>query len=37
MAPYAMDLRTRVLRGWDPGMKAGATEDKYLREDDRKH
>jgi transposase len=29
MAPYSMDLRTRVLRDWDAGMKAEAVAEKY--------
>lgn len=29
MAPYSMDLRTRVMRDWDAGMKAEAIADKY--------
>jgi len=29
MAPYSMDLRTRVLRDWDAGMKAEAIAEKY--------
>ena len=29
MAPYSMDLRTRVLRDWDAGMKADAIAEKY--------
>jgi transposase len=29
MAPYSMDLRTRVLRDWDAGMKADAVAVKY--------
>jgi hypothetical protein len=29
MAPYSMDLRIRVLRDWDAGMKAGAVAGKY--------
>ena len=28
MAPYSMDLRTRVLRDWDAGMKADAVGEK---------
>jgi transposase len=29
MAPYSMDLRTRVLRDWDAGLKADAIAEKY--------
>lgn len=29
MAPYSMDLRERVIRDWDAGMKADAIADKY--------
>jgi transposase len=29
MAPYSMDLRTRVLRDWDAGMKADDVAAKY--------
>lgn len=29
MAPYSMDLRTRVWRDWDAGMKAEAVAEKY--------
>jgi transposase len=29
MAPYSMDLRTRVLRDWDAGMDAEAVATKY--------
>ena len=29
MAPYSMDLRTRVLRDWDAGMEADAVAAKY--------
>ncbi len=29
MAPYSMDLRTRVIRDWDAGMKADAIAEKY--------
>lgn len=29
MAPYSMDLRTRVLRDWDGGMKADDVAAKY--------
>ena len=29
MAPYSRDLRTRVLRDWDAGMKADAIAAKY--------
>lgn len=29
MAPYSMDLRTRVLRDWDAGMVADAVAAKY--------
>jgi transposase len=29
MAPYSMDLRTRVLQDWDGGMKAAAVATKY--------
>lgn len=29
MAPYSMDLRIRVLRDWDAGMKAEAVAAKY--------
>lgn len=29
MAPYSMDLRTRVIRDWDAGMKADAVAAKY--------
>jgi len=29
MAPYSMDLRTRVLRDWDAGMDADAVATKY--------
>jgi len=29
MAPYSMDLRTRVLRDWDAGLKAEAIAEKY--------
>jgi transposase len=29
MAPYSMDLRTRVLRDWDAGMDAEAVAAKY--------
>lgn len=29
MAPYSMDLRTRVLRDWDAGMAADTIAEKY--------
>ena len=29
MAPYSMDLRKRVIRDWDAGMKADAIAEKY--------
>ena len=29
MAPYSMDLRTRVIRDWDAGLKAEAIAEKY--------
>ena len=29
MAPYSMDLRIRVLRDWDAGMKVDAVAEKY--------
>ena len=29
MAPYSMDLRTRVMRDWDAGMTADAVAAKY--------
>jgi transposase len=29
MVPYSMDLRTRVLRDWDAGMKADDVAAKY--------
>ena len=29
MAPYSMDLRTRVLRDWDAGLKADAIAERY--------
>ena len=29
MAAYSMDLRTRVLKDWDTGMKADAVAEKY--------
>ena len=29
MAPYSMDLRTRVIRDWDAGMHADAVAAKY--------
>lgn len=29
MAPYSMDLRTRVLRDWDAGMRAEEVAAKY--------
>src|SRR5258708_36268519 len=29
MAPYSLDLRTRVLRDWDAGMKAEDVAAKY--------
>ena len=29
MAPYSMDLRTRVLRAWDGGMDADSVAAKY--------
>lgn len=29
MASYSMDLRTRVLRDWDAGVKAEAAAEKY--------
>lgn len=29
MAPYSMDLRTRVFQDWDTGMKADAVAAKY--------
>ncbi len=29
MAPYSMDLRTRVLQDWDEGMKADAVAARY--------
>lgn len=29
MAPYSMDLRTRVLQDWDEGLKAEAVAAKY--------
>ena len=29
MAPYSLDLRTRVLRDWDAGMKADDVAAKY--------
>jgi len=29
MAPYSMDLRTRVIRDWDAGMRAEDVAAKY--------
>lgn len=29
MAPYSMDLRKRVLRAWDGGLRADAVAEKY--------
>ena len=29
MAPYSMDLRKRVIRDWDAGVKADAIAEKY--------